>query len=129
VEDFRGDPMESADGQGIARRAWESYARRTNQALEPAMRSVLGPAAKKLGASAAVDLYGFWLCWHLEGGYEGLRGIGMSRSAIYRRIKVFRTMTGKHPDEFEMPGVTLNLPVYQRARDKERAARARRKSP
>ena len=36
----------------------------------------------------------------------------MSRSAIYRRIKLFRSLTGFHPDEYEMPGVTIDVATY-----------------
>lgn len=111
--DFRSDPMESPDGRGIARRAWDTYARRTNQLLGPALRPLLDPTAKKIGASMAVDAFGFWLVWHLEGGFEGLRRAGMSRSAIYRRIKLFRTMTGMHPDEYVLPGVEIDLKKYR----------------
>ncbi len=46
--------------------------------------------------------------WHLEGGYEGLRRLGLSRSAIYRRINSFRTRFGEHPDVYKFPGVTLD---------------------
>ena len=60
----------------------------------------------------AVDLYGFWLCWHLEGGFEGLRRVGMSRSAIYRRIRLFRRAFNAHPDEFQMPGVSIDLEAF-----------------
>ena len=37
----------------------------------------------------------------------------MSRSAIYRRIKLFRKAAGMHPDEFELPGVTFDIAAYQ----------------
>ena len=60
-----------------------------------------------------VDLVGFWVVWHLEGGFEGLQGMGMSRASIYRRIKLFRIAVGAHPDEFVMPGVTLDLAAYR----------------
>ena len=42
---------------------------------------------------------GFWLLWHVEGGFEGLQRIGMSRSSIYRRISAFRKLMEVHPDE------------------------------
>ena len=38
---------------------------------------------------------------------------GMSRASIYRRIKLFRIAFGAHPDEFEMPGITLDLDGYR----------------
>ena len=37
----------------------------------------------------------------------------MSRATIYRRINRFRAVTGVHPDEFELPGVKLDLAAYQ----------------
>jgi hypothetical protein len=64
----------------------------------------------------AIDLTGFWLMWHLEGGFEGLRALGLSRASIYRRVKLFRMATGKHPDEYTMPGVTIDLDAYARWR-------------
>lgn len=103
-QDFRSDRMESADGRGIARRAWESYSKAVNTAAQP--------IARKWAAATAVDLMGFWLVWHLHGGYDGLRSLGMSRSAIYRRTALFRRALGQHPDEFQMPGVELDLEAY-----------------
>lgn len=99
--------MESPEGRGIARRAWEAYSRTVQRAAEPAARRVAAP----LG----VDLIGFWLTWHLEGGFEGLRRLGMSRASIYRRISRFRKITGKHPDEWVMPGVAIDVKEYLEA--------------
>ena len=113
VPDFRADPMDSADGKGLARRAWDAYVKKTNQVLGPALHPLIRPAAEKIAGTVVVDLAGFWLTWHLEGGFEGLRRAGMSRSAIYRRIKMFRSLTGQHPDEFVMPGVTIDLEAYR----------------
>jgi len=39
-------------------------------------------------------------------------GLGMSRSAVYRRIALFRRLTGKHPDEYQIPGVSLDVEEY-----------------
>ena len=36
----------------------------------------------------------------------------MSRSAVYRRVSLFRKATGTHPDEFRLPGVTVNVAQY-----------------
>lgn len=36
----------------------------------------------------------------------------MSRASIYRRIKLFRTSYGAHPDEYELPGVRVDLAEY-----------------
>jgi hypothetical protein len=120
--DFRSDPMESPEGKGIARRAWQAYARRTNQLLGPTLRPLVEPSARKISASLVTDLFGFWLTWHLEGGFDGLLRIGMSRSAIYRRIKMFRSLTGMHPDEFVMPGVDIDVRAYRKGRPSRREA-------
>jgi hypothetical protein len=93
--------METPEGKGIARRAWESYV----GAVKPVLRPLVEPYA----AGSMVDLIGFWAVWHLEGGFDGLRRMGMSRALIYRRIKMFRLAFGAHPDEFVMPGVKLDL--------------------
>ena len=63
---------------------------------EPALR----PLVQKYAAGSMVDLVGFWAVWHLEGGFEGLLRMGMSRASVYRRVKLFRMAFGAHPDEF-----------------------------
>lgn len=115
LPDFRSEPMDSPDGRGFARRAWSAYARKTNEWFGPALRPLVEPAARKLSPTIAVDLFGFWLIWHLEGGFEGLQRTGMSRSAVYRRIKLFRAVTGMHPDEYVLPGLTIDLDAYRGA--------------
>lgn len=107
--DFRSARMDSPEGKGIARRAWDAYAKQARKVNVPGVE----PLAKRLAAPIAVDLMGFWMMWHLYGGFDGLRGIGMSRASIYRRIKLFRSSYGMHPDEFELPGVALDVKVFQ----------------
>lgn len=58
---------------------------------------------------------GFWLLWHLEGGFEGMRRLGLSEASIYRKIKTFRESFGAHPDEFQFPGVMIDVETYLRA--------------
>ena len=128
MTDFRSQRSPSPEGQGIAanrwRRAWDAYSRTVNKVALP----VLGPAVEKVAWTYAgkviEDMAGFWLLWHLEGGYEGLQKLGMSRSAIYRRITAFRKHFGVHPDEYAFPGVTIDLPVYLAAREAGRVAAA-----
>lgn len=120
--DFRADRMPSAEGRGRAvgnlRRAWDAYARAVNKASEPVLEPLLRPVAQKVAAPLTIDLVGFWLTWHLEGGFEGLQRLGMSRASIYRRIGLFRKTFGAHPDEFEMPGVQIDLDAYLRTSSK-----------
>ena len=108
VEDFRADPMPSVEGEGNAKgrwqRAWDAYVK----AVEPAVE----PAGRWFATRITEDMVGFWLMWHLEGGFEGLQRLGMSRSAIYRRIARFRKVFGAHPDVFSFPGVSIDLDEY-----------------
>ena len=107
VTDFRSERMASPEGRGLARRAWEASANAVRSS--PVVESL----ARRLAAPVAMDLSGFWLLWHLEGGFEGLQRLGMSRSSIYRRISMFRETMGVHPDEYDMPGVSLDIKAYQ----------------
>ena len=109
MTDFRSDRMESPEGKGRARKAWDAYANAVNKVSRP----VVEPFARKAAVPVMMDLAGFWLLWHVEGGFEGLQRIGMSRASIYRRISMFRRLMGVHPDEYEMPGVKLNVTKYQ----------------
>src|SRR5829696_3259298 len=97
VADFRAERMPSPDGHGNAKaawqRAWDAYSRAANRVTGP----VLEPAIRTIARTVTFDAMGFWLAWHLEGGFEGLQSrLGMSRSAIYRRLSLFRRATGKH---------------------------------
>jgi hypothetical protein len=109
VTDFRSERMESPEGRGIARKAWDAYATAVTKVTIP----VLTPFVRMYAAGSITDLIGFWAVWHLEGGFEGLQALGMSRASIYRRIKLFRIAFGAHPDEFKMPGIKLDLKDFQ----------------
>lgn len=111
MKDFRSDPSPTPEGKGRARRAWDAYVK----AMSPVVASVLPvfePAIRRVATSMTVDLLGFWMAWHLHGGFEGLVELGMHPSTVWRKVKLFRTVTGQHPDEFEMPGVTLDQAAY-----------------
>ena len=113
--------MPSSDGNGRAKEAfvnaWAKYAK----ALEPLSKSDVSPFARE----ATFDIYGFWVVWNLIGGFEGLQnpvsegGLGLSRSAVYRRIQMFRTVTGRHPDDFSVPGITIDIEAYLEAVSKK----------
>jgi hypothetical protein len=122
--DFRSERMPSVEGLGRAKgnlkRAWDSYSRAVTTVGEPLIR----PLAEKAAAPVVLDLLGFWLAWHLEGGFEGLQRIGMSRASVYRRVSLFRKIMGVHPDDFQFPGVTLDLDAYLRDEGKTIADRA-----
>ncbi len=110
--DYRSERSESPDGKGIARAAWEAS---TNGKAGKQVGGDEGihPLVRWVAAPALIDLTGFWVIWHLRGGFEGLRATGLSRSSIYRRISLFRTATGMHPDEYVFPGIHLDIEEYQ----------------
>lgn len=110
-KDYRSEPMESKEGRGLARRAWDSYYSTVTKASEPLLHHL----ASRVSARIVNDMMGFWLCWHLEGGFEGMERMGMDRATIYRKIARFRKYMKVHPDEYQMPGVTLDPAEYLKA--------------
>jgi len=121
VVDFRSERMESPEGHGLARRAWDKYVGAVNKVTIPVLR----PWVEMYAAGSIADLIGFWCVWHLENGFEGLQRMGMSRASIYRRVKMFRIAFGAHPDEFVMPGVTLDLAAHREGWAAIKAEKAR----
>lgn len=105
--------MPSVEGRGRARAAWDAYARATNRVIGPVLEPLIGPAVKSYSAGAVSDLIGFWLMWHLYGGFDGLRELGMSRASIFRKVSTFRKIFKVHPDEYELPGIAIDVATYQ----------------
>ena len=54
-------------------------------------------ALEPLGSQVVEDMIGFWVMWHLYGGFEGLEEFGMHKSTIWRKVARFRKMTGSTP--------------------------------
>jgi hypothetical protein len=112
VEDFRSQPMESAEGKGLARRAWESYLGLIQKRVYPGVAPFVEPALQPVSRQIVEDLVGFWVLWHLYGGFEGLQRFGMHPSTIWRKVARFRKVTGHHPDEYKMPGISIDPKAY-----------------
>ncbi len=104
MTDFRSDRSESPEGKGRARRAWDAYAKGVNALTLP----LLEPSIAHVANTMTVDLVGFWVAWHLHGGFEGLVEFGMHPSTVWRRVKRFRLAFGMHPDEYRLPGVEID---------------------
>jgi hypothetical protein len=109
--------MPSPDGRGVAKsrwqRGWDAYSKAVKTVAEPVLGPALRPALEPLARTLTFDLIGFYFAWHMHGGFEGLqRDLGMSRSAVYRRIALFRRLMGQHPDEYVMPGMGLDVAAY-----------------
>lgn len=58
------------------------------------------------------ELIGFWVTWHLAGGFENLERSGWHRSTIFRKVRRFRAEFGAHPDVHEFPWLTLDHHRY-----------------
>lgn len=115
MTDTRAKRSPSPDGQGIAKRAWDAYVAAVRPISDP-LAKVLVPLLLPVARGATFDLLGFWVSWHLLGGYEGLqKHLGMSRSAVYRRITAFRKAFGEHPDVYRFPGITLDVDAFVEA--------------
>ncbi len=110
--DFRSDPMETPEGKGRAKKAWEAYLGVYQKRIHPTIAPFIDPALQPVGRQIVEDLIGFWVMWHLYGGFEGLERFGMHPSTIWRKVARFRKVTGQHPDEFEMPGITIDPKAY-----------------
>ena len=55
------------------------------------------------------ELIGFWVAWHLAGGFDALERGGWHRATIFRKVRRFRSRYGTHPDEYVFPWITLDL--------------------
>lgn len=115
MADFRSERMPSPEGEGRARDAsvdaWGAYYR-ANKAANSVMYALipgLRTAVKGYASAKMFDLFGFWMSWHLFGGFEGVqKGLGLSRSGVFRRVALFREIFGEHPDVYQFPGVTID---------------------
>ena len=108
MTDFRSEAMDSREGRGRARAAWDLWEESVGEALLPLMR----PALERIASSIRVEMLGFWLAWHLHGGFEGLERMGMHRATIYRKVSKFRRIFGQHPDDYQFPGVSVDPEAY-----------------
>lgn len=101
--------MPSAEGKGIARRAWDAYERQVRRAVVPGVRVLFG----SYSVNKVAELVGFCVLWQLEGGFEGLEKLGMSRASIFRKISMCRRYLKMHPDEFNLPGLVVDFEAYR----------------
>src|SRR5690349_6682439 len=114
--DYRSDKMESREGRGLAlerRRRWEESipddvwlaagAGNGSGTLDALLGSERADAFRQQVSEEAKErseLMGFWLSWHLAGGFGGLEAAGWNRATLFRKVGQFRNVFGAHPDEF-----------------------------
>ena len=73
----------------------------------------VGPVVRRAARVYTMDQLGFWMAWHLYGGFEGVQeAFGMHPTTIWRKVAKFRKTFGVHPDEFRLPGVTIDQKAF-----------------
>ena len=133
--DYRRDRSTSLEGQGIARARWSAFqdavpddvwediyeARVAAGLISPVTGSdpddpppdedVPDEVIEAMGRAAVEEseLYGFYVAWHLAGGFANLQASGWHRATIHRKIRRFRARFGQHPDELFFPWLRLDL--------------------
>lgn len=56
-----------------------------------------------------MDLVGFWVNWHVAGGFRRLEELGWSRATIFRKVRRFRDLYGSHPDTYRFDWINLDV--------------------
>ena len=82
--------METPEGQGIAKKAWNAYVKAVDRRTPPFVKAKMRVALLPVGTQIVEDMIGFWVMWHLYGGFEGLEEFGMHKSTIWRKVARFR---------------------------------------
>ena len=106
--------QKAPDREGPARRAWRRYSEAVNELSRRGLLPGITEASEALARTSTINRFGFWLVWQLNGGFEGMKRMGMSDSAIWRQVKLFRDQFGEHPDDFKLPGVTIDVEEFLR---------------
>jgi hypothetical protein len=61
----------------------------------------LEPLAKEVAGATVQRMVGFWVMWHLAGGFEGLLATGwLSQTAVYRSRGEFHRIMGMEVEAF-----------------------------
>jgi hypothetical protein len=134
--DYRSDKSASLEGRGIARSRWKAFqdevpddvwadiyeAQCEQWGVHPPVGWEPGdphpldfddPPAEALEqirrrALERSELLGFYLAWHLAGGFANLQEAGWHRATLHRKIRRFRDHFGQHPDELFFPWLRLD---------------------
>ena len=116
--DFRSDKSESAEGGRVAVSRWAGYHYKLDQdivaqAFSTPAQSMedLDPEIRDALAGDALErseLIGFWVAWHLAGGFDNLERGGWHRANLPQDPSLPATY-GAHPDEFAFTWIQLDL--------------------
>jgi hypothetical protein len=120
MPDYRSEKMDSPEGGGRALGHWRRFIDRVDpDALDVAAegRDLATPFEElpedvqeemAIEAIERSELVGFWVAWHLAGGFSRLEGGGWNRSTIFRKIRRFRAVFGDHPDSYRFDWLKLD---------------------
>jgi len=133
--DFRADKSESTEGRGLAMGKWRGYHYPLPEDLVAEAFGAPGQLTIDVDPDIRVDiaeealeyseLIGFWVAWHLAGGFAALERGGWHRATIFRKVRRFRAAFGSHPDEYVFPWIQLDLEAAWRDQLSRRIHRAR----
>lgn len=118
IPDYRAEKSDSVEGSGHAAARWATFhsrldedvlaeafpGRAETEELTDTVREDI--AHQALGES---ELIGFWVAWHLAGGFANLERGGWHRATVFRKIRAFRSAFGAHPDDYRFSWITLDL--------------------
>jgi hypothetical protein len=117
--DFRAEKSDSVEGAGKAARRLGSYLDSLDEdtlaeafpmqqldRIEEYDEFVRDDIAAD--AMEQAELIGFWVAWHMGGGFSALEEGGWHRATLFRKIRRFRTRYGAHPDEYVFPFIRLD---------------------
>ena len=117
--DYRSDKSDTVEGRGNAGARWDAYHFNLDDDVLaeafPSPTSSVEDYDEFVRDDIAADareeseLIGFWVAWHLAGGFHALESGGWHRATIFRKVRRFRSRYGVHPDEYSFPWITLDL--------------------
>ena len=116
--DFRSDKSDTVEGKGNAGARWDAYHFGLDDVLAEAFPSPTPNVEDydelvrddiAADAREESELIGFWVAWHLAGGFHALESGGWHRATIFRKVRRFRSRYGMHPDEYSFPWIRLDL--------------------
>ena len=116
--DFRTDKSDSVEGAGRATAPrWYAYPRHPRRRRAGGGLPDAGPRARRTRIPTSLrddiaedameqsELIGFWVAWHMAGGFAALEEGGWRRATIFRKVRRFRARYGAHPDDYSFsPG-------------------------
>lgn len=122
--DYRSEKMGSSEGLNRARSRWFGFVGTIRKDVLDALgwandsnwaaflrRRADDPEVQQIyrDTKEQSELIGFWVTWHLLGGFDQMEKQGWNRATLFRKIKRFRDHYDMHPDEYEFPWLKIDF--------------------